>query len=102
METENSEITYQVWKVERRSERRIIVTSDINVAMETMEGLGGRAEFVYIYYFFLGKCHFLCCTLDNKYSRKDYRLAVRNLLRPKEKQFYFPRPGLWAGEKPLG
>ena len=102
METENSEITYQVWKAEHRSERRIIATPDINVAMETMEGLGGSKKWVYIYYFNLGKPQFLCGILDNKYSRKDYRVAVRNLLRPKEKQFYFPRPGLWTGGKPLG
>jgi len=101
MELEKLKLLYQVWKAERRSEYQILVTPDVDVAMSTMESLGGPKKWVYIYYFFDNKFHFLCGILDGKYSRVDYRIAVRMLLRPDEKEFYFPQKGLWRGRRSL-
>ena len=90
------DVTYSVWKRERKSETLVIKTKDVSVAMTVMENLGGKKKFAYIYYTYEGKPYFLCCTLDGKYSRTDFRAAVRILLRPKDRTYYYPQKGLWV------
>ena len=92
-----SEITYSVWNLERRYESLIIKTTNLDQAVTAMESQGGKKKFAYIYYTFQNEQYFLCCTLDNKFRRQDFRVAVRKLLRPKEKAYYKPKKGLWAG-----
>jgi len=77
------DITYSVWKCASKWEQLVLRTEDINEAMTAMEVLAGKKKFAYIYYSFDGDSHFLCCSLDNRFSRKDFRVAVRKLMRPK-------------------
>ena len=90
------DVTYSVWQRERKSEVLVIKTKDVSVAMTVMESLGGKKKFAYIYYTYNNEPYFLCCTLDGKYSRIDFRAAVRILLRPKGRTNYYPQKGLWA------
>ena len=91
MQYSDFDITYSVWNRERNLERLVLRTEDINEAMVTLESLAGKKHFAYIYYSFNGNQYFLCCILDNKFSRRDFRVAVRKLMRPKGL-----RQGLWA------
>jgi len=91
MQYSDFDITYSVWERARKWEQMVLRTEDINEAMVTMEALAGKKKFAYIYYSFEGNQYFLCCILDNKFSRRDFRVAVRKLMRPKGL-----RQGLWA------
>ena len=77
------DVTYLVWNRERKGEQLVLRTTDIDEAMEAMVEYSGKKKFSYIYYSFEGNQYFLCCLLDNKFSRRDFRVAVRKLMRPK-------------------
>ena len=91
--------SFSVWKRVRIGEVLVIRTNDLETAISTLEGLAGKKKFAYLYYFYKGSLHFLCCTLDGRWSRTDYRESVKRLLR--KSRNYSNRGSLWSGKRSL-
>jgi len=90
--------TYMVWRQERTLQRLMLKTQDLEKALTMLESLQGKKKYAYIYYIYNGKFKYLCGTLDNKWSRKDWRMAVKQLLARKSSRV--PR-GLWSNKRAI-
>ena len=90
----DTEITYMVWNRYRSLQKLELQTTNIDLALAQLESLVGKKKYAYIYYVVGRTFTYLCGSLDNKWSRKDWRMAVKLLLSKKRsKAFGLMSPG---------